>query len=102
MTNPIVGAISGGTGLGIFHYPFFSKIYTDHQRMLYENNGAVIILTGIGGGMGGCIAGAIGGFHSATTLNDGGVIGGLAGGAIGGIVGGAGSILIDSHQPVLP
>jgi hypothetical protein len=103
MTNPIVGAINGGTigllvgaGLGLVHYTIFNGIYTDHQRKLYDNNGAVIILTGIGGGIGGCITGTIGGFHSAIVINDGGLMGGLTGGAVGGVAGGVGSILFDS------
>ncbi len=109
MTNPIVGAINGGiigmitgAGLGFVHYPYFGKFYTEKQRMMYDNNGAVIFLTGIGGGMGGCIAGAIGGFHSATTMNDGGVVGGLAGGTIGGLVGSASSIVLDSRKASNP
>jgi hypothetical protein len=109
MTNPIVGAINGGiigmitgAGLGFVHYPFFNKLYTERQRMLYDNNGAVIFLTGIGGGFGGCIAGAIGGFHSADHMNDWGVVGGLAGGTIGGLVGSASSIVLDSRNASNP
>jgi hypothetical protein len=105
MPSATMGAVNGGiigllvgTGLGLFHYPVFNKIYTDRQRMLYDNNGAVILLTGFGGGICGCIGGAVGGFHSATTMNDGGVLGGLAGGAFGGVAGGVGSIILDSRN----
>ena len=103
--SAIVGTINGGvigllvgSGLGLFHYPFFNGMYTERQRARYNNNGAVLFLTGIGGGICGCIGGAIGGFNSSIIMNDGGAMGGFTGGALGGFTGGAGAIIIDSNK----
>jgi hypothetical protein len=103
MTNPIVGAINGGiigllvgASVGFLNYPMFSKAYPMHMRRLYENNGAVLYMTAMGGGIGGCISGAINGFNSELIMNDNGVTGGLSGGIIGGLAGGTGTLLYDS------
>jgi hypothetical protein len=103
--SAIIGAVNGGiiglvvgAGLGLLHYPILSGMYTEHQRMLYDDNGGVIFITGIGGGIGGCIGGAISGFNSSIIMNDSGISGGLTGGALGGFVGSVGSIIIDSNK----
>ncbi len=81
----IIGAIIGlpvGGVVGLLNPALLDSVYPKEWKKSYENNGAILFPTCIGGIVGGTIGGAIGG-----SMSNNGVIGGIAGGAIGGTLG---------------
>lgn len=98
IVNSLTGGVIGlvvGSGLGILHYPMFRDTYPSRIQRIYDNNGGILNLTALGGGIGGCIGGIIGGYNDQYTF---GIIGGLAGGAIGSVAGGTIIIMNDSNK----
>ncbi len=91
------GAVVGlviGSNLGFLNYPILGPYYPEYLRNKYDDNVGILAVTTIGGGLTGCVCGAIGGFESSCKLNDAGIIGGIVGGTVGGAVGGTCPILL--------
>lgn len=95
VSGTINGAVLGlviGSSVGLFNYPTLSPHYPESIRTKYDNNGAILVVTTLWGGIAGCVCGAIGGFESSCKLHDVGIVGGIIGGTVGGAAGGTGAV----------
>lgn len=95
VSGTINGAVLGlviGSSVGFLNYPILAPYYPEPIRNKYDNNGAILFVTALWGGITGCVCGAIGGFESSCKLNDVGIVGGIIGGTAGGAAGGTGAV----------
>lgn len=98
----IVGAIIGmpiGGMIGLFTPVILNDVYPKTWSDSYKNNGAIIVVTCIGGIVGGSISGAIiGHISNKSIIPDYGILGGVVGGVVGGLAGGTFQVYSNYNQ----